>query len=698
MKLQPGKAIDELNSSYSFRGRSYSSLKELFLVFFSKKNYRHAVEEWSSGKFPVWLTQNTNDVGLVSKVKELLSIEKLGLPDQPMVKAKVQLGVLALYVNPEQGFVIDNQKIDQDSFTKKLKYFIYQKDENSPKQIAATANLIGEAIGTTQYADRLESSAKILAKYSDVVKDYKFLFNLSDEEEYSLLINFDEDDFKKVSWSVETFKELAHLAGTYSLIPDNAKVSEIIKRYQSKASLDGIKSLGEKFKKRYSRAINGWREIFHKKSPSNLEYLLLLSTPDQYLFKRRGVQHIKIAIAFFLLMIGLIGLLMIPFLFLEDESAVGRSSEYVQQLGGNGNDEFVDFEIIGNQGNFLIAGHTTSFGAGDSSFWLVKLDADGNTEWSKTVDNNSDEFLTAFAIAPDGFVLAGNVEKPNATSVILVKLDGNATYQWNIGFTAGKTTVVKDLAVVSFGPRQGQIIVAGDYFDNQGVKSIFLISLDQKGRVLWRRTIVNEIQAESVGMVIGKNNDVLLFVNIPGQGISKDLLFMSYSLDGRVLSEILYSNFELNSPRLIQAEENNIILAGKNIDLATGKTHVDIINLNYEGIHLWDRRIIEEDNIAPKSITPITISGSDNKSYLLVADAGEINSGKRILVREIAVNGVISSIWIPEHALQREPLFGLVSQDHVVLGGINFFNDIRKQDIWIIRYPIKDPRMGSTEN
>jgi len=63
-----------------------------------------------------------------------------------------------------------------------------------------------------------------------------------------------------------------------------------------------------------------------------------------------------------------------------------------KSYGGAGNDAVKSLERT-SDGGYIMAGYSTSFGAGDSDGWVLKLDADGNVIWQKTYGGTGpDEF------------------------------------------------------------------------------------------------------------------------------------------------------------------------------------------------------------------------------------------------------------------------------------------------------------------
>jgi len=68
-------------------------------------------------------------------------------------------------------------------------------------------------------------------------------------------------------------------------------------------------------------------------------------------------------------------------------------------------------------GGYALAGHTYSFGAGNCDAWLVKTSADGSHEWNKTYGGTDEDFASRLVQMSDGsYVLAGSTSSFGAGS------------------------------------------------------------------------------------------------------------------------------------------------------------------------------------------------------------------------------------------------------------------------------------------
>ena len=89
-------------------------------------------------------------------------------------------------------------------------------------------------------------------------------------------------------------------------------------------------------------------------------------------------------------------------------------------------------------GNFIIAGYTSSFGAGSSDVYILKIKPDGDTLWTKTYGGKGFEIGCAISPTPDGnFIIAGYTSSFGAGSsdvyILKIKPDGDTLWTKTYG-------------------------------------------------------------------------------------------------------------------------------------------------------------------------------------------------------------------------------------------------------------------------
>jgi len=139
-------------------------------------------------------------------------------------------------------------------------------------------------------------------------------------------------------------------------------------------------------------------------------------------------------------------------------------------------------------GGYFIAGYTYSYGAVQSDFLLVKLDASGDTTWTRTYGGAGfDEGFSAVQADGGGYVVAGFTASFGAGSqdVWLIRTDADGDTLWTR--TYGGTDADRGLAVAR--AAGGGYVVAG-YTRSYGAgdRDLWLIRTDPSGSPVWDRT------------------------------------------------------------------------------------------------------------------------------------------------------------------------------------------------------------------
>lgn len=139
---------------------------------------------------------------------------------------------------------------------------------------------------------------------------------------------------------------------------------------------------------------------------------------------------------------------------------VGYIDIYVVKLDNNGafqwgktfggsNYDYGYSIIQTTDGGYAVAGTTNSFGAGNYDAYILKLDGRGNLQWSKTVGGaNDDDFLSIKQTPDGGYVAAGHTNSfgEGNSDIFVVKFDGagntcgNSSSPLTITGSGGTTT------------------------------------------------------------------------------------------------------------------------------------------------------------------------------------------------------------------------------------------------------------------
>ena len=106
--------------------------------------------------------------------------------------------------------------------------------------------------------------------------------------------------------------------------------------------------------------------------------------------------------------------------------------QWTKTYGGPEND--LGWSVRETPDGYVIAGFTQSFGNGEFDFYLIKTDLDGEIKWSETYGGEGNDRCWALALTNDGgFVLAGETTSMGAgkEDFCLVKADSLGVFQWS---------------------------------------------------------------------------------------------------------------------------------------------------------------------------------------------------------------------------------------------------------------------------
>ena len=173
-------------------------------------------------------------------------------------------------------------------------------------------------------------------------------------------------------------------------------------------------------------------------------------------------------------------------------------------IGGTGDDR-ARCLINTSDGGFLLTGWSNSYGAGALDVWLVKTDAFGNHQWNATYGGVGTERSSSLISTNDGgYIIAGNTASfgEGETDIYVVKADVQGNMEWNrtYGGPAGETST----KIIN--TDDGGYGIAGrTYSFGSGESDIWFIKIDQNGNMVFNQTYGGEMAEISHSII--ENDD-----------------------------------------------------------------------------------------------------------------------------------------------------------------------------------------------
>lgn len=246
----------------------------------------------------------------------------------------------------------------------------------------------------------------------------------------------------------------------------------------------------------------------------------------------------------------------------------GGDYEWSKTYGGAEADEGKYIKTT-SDGGYIITGDTRSEGAGDDDIKVIKTDAVGNEEWSKTYGGEKKEASKMIETTSDGgYIIAGITRSFGLYNpdMWVVKINSAGSMQWDkkFGFSGHEHGyAAKELA-------DGNYILLGHTDDNLTDEQVMLVKFADPAS----GNSVEEVAAENV-FSISPNPSTGVFELIIKERTIKDAQLQIYNFTG----SLLYSD--------IIAEEKKVI------DMNTFAKGIYLVNINTNENNYARRIIIE---------------------------------------------------------------------------------------------------------
>ena len=160
---------------------------------------------------------------------------------------------------------------------------------------------------------------------------------------------------------------------------------------------------------------------------------------------------------------------------------------FERAYGGSGDEDGNSVQQTAD-GGYIIAATTSSYGAGNTDMYLIKTDANGDTDWTRTVGGPAaEEASGACQTADGGYVVAGQTLSFGAGSadVYLVKLNALGETLWTRTF--GDSFPNAGYSIVQTAD-SGFVIAGYSYTSAQNLNDALLIKTDRSGNKQWSKT------------------------------------------------------------------------------------------------------------------------------------------------------------------------------------------------------------------
>ena len=346
-------------------------------------------------------------------------------------------------------------------------------------------------------------------------------------------------------------------------------------------------------------------------------------------------------------------------------------------FGGNSKDKAYSIQQTTN-GGYIIAGCTTSFGAGGYDLYILKLNLDGSLAWQKTFGGNRDDVAYSIQQTTDGgYIVAGSTYSFGAGSsdLYIVKLDSNGTLIWQKTFGGG----LEDFAYFIQQTTDGGYIVAGytNSFGSGGY-DVYVLKLNSDGGLAWQKTFGGNGDDYSYSIQQTTDGGYIIagYTTSFGSG-GRDVYVLKLNSDGDLAWQKTFDGDEAYSVQ--QTTDGGYIVAGYAWPFGSG---VYVLKLNPSGDLQWQKTFGGEPSDKAYSIQQTTDGG-----YIIAGTKGTFGPDSRdVYILKLNSDGTLA--WQKKYVGSNDDYAYSIQQTtdggYIVAGSTNSFG-AGWEDVYILK-------------
>ncbi|TKK68489.1 T9SS type A sorting domain-containing protein [Ilyomonas limi] len=207
--------------------------------------------------------------------------------------------------------------------------------------------------------------------------------------------------------------------------------------------------------------------------------------------------------------------------------------EWDKTIGGSSFDKLSAISLT-SDGGYILCGDSNSPASGEKTedsygftdYWIVKLDANRNVQWDKTIGGEYIDDATSLITTTDGGYLAGgwstSAPSGNKTAAFfgsndywIVKLDNAGNIQWDKSYGGSESDLLTNLMQASDG---GYVLAGYSYSSvsgnktqiNRGADDYWVVKTNASGIIQWNTTVGGDSYDEVADIVEGQNGSIIV--------------------------------------------------------------------------------------------------------------------------------------------------------------------------------------------
>jgi len=270
-----------------------------------------------------------------------------------------------------------------------------------------------------------------------------------------------------------------------------------------------------------------------------------------------------------------------PDIFLFSTDSLGVIN-WFKTYGGLKDDRAFDMQQTNDSG-YIVVGRTYSFGQGDDDIYLLRMDKNGDTVWTRVINITSPAVGYAVLQTKDyGFMISGSVDN-GSSDIILIKTDNLGNITWTRiygGINHEDSFDVKETNDSGF------VVIGQTLSFGAGASDVYLIKTNYSGDTLWTRTFGERGIDIGYSIDITNNNGFIITGGTQDTMGNIDIYLIKTNSSGDSLWTSKFDNgINDQGKSVIQTSDGGFALLGWTLtDPFPGHINIFLIKTNENGL------------------------------------------------------------------------------------------------------------------
>jgi len=261
-------------------------------------------------------------------------------------------------------------------------------------------------------------------------------------------------------------------------------------------------------------------------------------------------------------------------------SFLSLNAQWARTYGGSEDDYAYSIQQT-SDGGYIVAGKTSSFGAGSGDVLVLKLSSDGSIEWQKTYGRDySDEAHSIQQTNDGGYIVGGDIAI-RGWNIWVLKFSFNGSIEWQKSYSRSNINRARSIQQTN----DGGYIVAGKIGENIYVLDIWILKLSSDGTIEWQKTYGGSQPEEASSIQQTNDGGYIVAGQTESFGAGNvDILVLKFASDGTIEWQKTYGGSESEIAHSIQqTSDGGYIVAG------AGSYDFLVLKLASDGTIEWQK-------------------------------------------------------------------------------------------------------------